>query len=129
MKLIVGLGNPGALYEGNRHNIGFLVADRLAAAHHILISKKRFKTTLGKGLIESQEVVLIKPMTFMNRSGEAVKKALGDIDVHLVGDELPPSALAKEDGLDFGWPLMLIVLGLVAAECFMAMRFGHYRRQ
>jgi hypothetical protein len=60
---------------------------------------------------------------------DAVKKALGDIDVQLVGDELPPSALAKEDGLDFGWPLMLIVLGLVAAECFMAMRFGHYRRQ
>jgi hypothetical protein len=60
---------------------------------------------------------------------DAVKKALGDIDVHLVGDELPPNALAKEDGLDFGWPLMLIVLGLVAAECFMAMRFGHYRRQ
>ena len=76
MKLIVGLGNPGALYQRTRHNIGFQVVDRLAHTNHILISNKRFKTLYGKGWIDSQEVVLIKPMTFMNRSGEALKRAI-----------------------------------------------------
>lgn len=76
MKIIVGLGNPGPLYERSRHNVGFQVVDRFAAVHHILISTKRFKSLLGKGQIDSREIVLIKPMTFMNRSGEAVQKAL-----------------------------------------------------
>ena len=59
----------------------------------------------------------------------AVKQALGDIDVELEGDTLPPPALdANKAGSDFGWPFMLAVLIFVAAECFMAMRFGHYRR-
>ncbi len=74
--MIVGLGNPCSLYEGSRHNVGFMVVDRFASAHHILISTKRFKALLGKGLIQSKEVILMKPMTFMNRSGEAVGKAL-----------------------------------------------------
>lgn len=76
MKIIVGLGNPGPLYERSRHNVGFQVVDRFAAVHHILISTKHFKSLLGKGQIDSREIVLIKPMTFMNRSGEAVQKAL-----------------------------------------------------
>jgi hypothetical protein len=59
----------------------------------------------------------------------AVKKALGDIDVELEGDTLPPAALdVNRAGSDFGWPFMLAVLLFVSAECFMAMRFGHYRR-
>lgn len=80
MKLIVGLGNPGAQYEGSRHNIGFLVVDRLATAHHIQISTTRFKAIFGRGCIDSQDVVLIKPLTFMNLSGEAVRKALAFFD-------------------------------------------------
>jgi hypothetical protein len=59
----------------------------------------------------------------------AIKHALGDIDVQLEGDSLPPPALdVTKAGSDFGWPFMLAVLIFVAAECFMAMRFGHYRR-
>lgn len=76
MRLIVGLGNPGARYEGSRHNIGFLVVDRLAVEHHIQISTTRFKAIFGEGWINSQQVVLLKPMTFMNLSGEAVQRAL-----------------------------------------------------
>jgi hypothetical protein len=60
---------------------------------------------------------------------EAIKKALGDIDVQLAGDVLPESALAKDEGTDLGWIVMVAVLGLVGAECLMAMRFGHYRRK
>lgn len=85
MKIIVGLGNPGSQYERTRHNIGFLVVDRLSAIHRILIATKRFKALLGRGLISSQEVLLIKPMTFMNQSGEAVQKALDFFNI-AVGD-------------------------------------------
>lgn len=75
MKIIVGLGNPGTQYRMSRHNIGFQVVDRLARLNHIPIRTKRFKSLYGTGWIDSQQVVLSKPMTFMNRSGEAVKKA------------------------------------------------------
>ena len=59
----------------------------------------------------------------------AIRRALGDVEVQLEADTLPAAALAEaRGGNDFGWPFMLIGLALVAAECFMAMRFGHYRR-
>jgi len=76
VKVIVGLGNPGVHYEGTRHNIGFQVVDRLAEINHIFISTKRFKSLYGTGWIDSERVILVKPMTFMNRSGEAVKKVI-----------------------------------------------------
>ncbi|MCJ7803551.1 MAG: aminoacyl-tRNA hydrolase, partial [Desulfobacterales bacterium] len=75
MKIIVGLGNPGIPYRMTRHNIGFQVVDRLAKLNHIPIRTKRFKSLYGTGWIDSQQVVLAKPRTFMNRSGEAVKRA------------------------------------------------------
>ena len=75
MKIIVGLGNPGTAYRMSRHNIGFQVVDHLAKISHLSIRTKRFKFLYGTGYIDSEQVVLAKPMTFMNRSGEAVKKA------------------------------------------------------
>ncbi len=76
MKVIVGLGNPGVHYERTRHNIGFQVVDRLAEINHILISTKRNKSLYGTGWIDAERVILVKPMTFMNRSGEAVQKTV-----------------------------------------------------
>jgi PTH1 family peptidyl-tRNA hydrolase len=75
VKIIVGLGNPGTAYRISRHNIGFQVVDRLAKISHLSIRTKRFRSLYGTGCIDSEQVVLAKPMTFMNRSGEAVKKA------------------------------------------------------
>jgi PTH1 family peptidyl-tRNA hydrolase len=75
VKIIVGLGNPGIQYRMSRHNIGFQVMDHLAVINHLSVRTKRFKSLYGAGWIDSQQVVLVKPMTFMNRSGEAVKKA------------------------------------------------------
>jgi PTH1 family peptidyl-tRNA hydrolase len=77
------MGNPGVQYQGSRHNIGFQVIERLAIINHIFISYKRFKTLYGTGWIDSQEVVLAKPMTFMNRSGEAVKKLVNFFAVRM----------------------------------------------
>ncbi len=76
MKIIVGLGNPGISYRMTRHNIGFLAVDRLAKVNRTSIRSKRFKSLFGTGWIDSQQAVFVKPMTFMNRSGEAVRGAV-----------------------------------------------------
>lgn len=74
--LVVGLGNPGERYALTPHNLGFLVADRLAARHGIHIGRKVAMALVGAGRIASAPVVLAKPQTYMNRSGSAVKALL-----------------------------------------------------
>lgn len=73
MKLIVGLGNPTAQYAGTRHNVGFDVIDKLADKYNIAVDTLKHKGAYGKGRIEGQSVILLKPMTFMNLSGESVR--------------------------------------------------------
>ncbi len=70
--LIVGLGNPGREYAGNRHNIGFMTADRWAAAHGILFNKIQHHAIIAQGRVGGQRVIIAKPQTFMNDSGRAV---------------------------------------------------------
>ena len=76
MFLIVGLGNPGKQYEHTRHNIGFDVMDALAEKYNISISEKKHKALCGKGVINGVKVVLAKPQTYMNLSGESVAELL-----------------------------------------------------
>ena len=76
MYLVVGLGNPGEKYAYTRHNIGFDVMDALADKYNISISEKKHKALCGKGVIGGQKVVLAKPQTFMNLSGESVAELL-----------------------------------------------------
>ena len=73
--LIVGLGNPGKQYENNRHNVGFHAIDKLAEKHGIEVKSSRFHALVGEGMIGEHHVLLLKPQTFMNLSGEAVKAA------------------------------------------------------
>ena len=72
MKLIVGLGNPTDKYEGTRHNVGFEVIDRLVDKYGIGLDTVKHKGIYGKGKIEGETVILLKPMTYMNLSGESV---------------------------------------------------------
>jgi len=72
MKIVVGLGNPGSRYEATRHNVGFLVIDRLARELGITVNKSQNQALLGEGRIDSSKVLLVKPQTYMNNSGEAV---------------------------------------------------------
>lgn len=72
MHLIVGLGNPGAEYTGTRHNVGFEVIDVLARRHGISVQRRDFQSVVGDGSIEGERVILARPMTYMNLSGEAV---------------------------------------------------------
>ncbi len=73
MYLIVGLGNPGGKYTFTRHNIGFLFADYLSRKEKISLSKNKFNTLFGKGRLGGEEIILAKPQTFMNLSGEGVR--------------------------------------------------------
>lgn len=76
MKIIIGLGNPGRQYEDTRHNAGFMVVDKFADKHGVDISKARFNALLGEVFVNGEKVVLVKPMTYMNNSGQAVGEVL-----------------------------------------------------
>ena len=76
MFLIVGLGNPGKKYERTRHNIGFDAIDYIAEKYHISVTDNKHKAICGKGVINGQKVILAKPQTFMNLSGESVREII-----------------------------------------------------
>ncbi|MGI6751438.1 MAG: aminoacyl-tRNA hydrolase [Anaerovoracaceae bacterium] len=76
MYIIVGLGNPGRRYAGTKHNVGFITVDILAEKHGIKINKIKFKALVGEGIISGQKVLLVKPQTFMNLSGESVREVV-----------------------------------------------------
>lgn len=75
MYIIAGLGNPGRQYAHTRHNAGFEAIDRLADAYRISIETKKFQALCGTGVIEGQKVLLVKPQTYMNLSGESIRAA------------------------------------------------------
>lgn len=77
MKLVCGLGNPGRAYAKHRHNIGFHIIDELAKRHDIPVAKKAFAAKVGIGKIADEQIVLAKPQTFMNLSGNAVSPLFG----------------------------------------------------
>ena len=93
MKLIVGLGNPGAKYARNRHNIGFMALDRIADDHGFAAWKGKFQGSVSEGRFGSDRAVLLKPETFMNNSGQSVQAAMkfykiDPVDVIVFHDEL-----------------------------------------
>lgn len=93
MKLFVGLGNPGRKYEQNRHNIGFMAVDRIAADHGFAPWRARFQGEVSEGRLGAERIVLLKPQTFMNLSGQSVGEAmrfykLEPADVTVFHDEL-----------------------------------------
>lgn len=76
MYIIAGLGNPGKKYENTRHNIGFITLDFLAERHDIKINKIKHKALVGEGRISGQKVLLVKPQTYMNLSGESLREVM-----------------------------------------------------
>ena len=106
MHLIVGLGNPGDKYRHNRHNIGFMALDRMAGDHGLGPWKARFQGLTAEGRIGAARVVLLKPQTFMNLSGQSVSEAMRYLkltpgDVIVLHDELdlaPGKCRLKEGG-------------------------------
>ena len=105
MRLFVGLGNPGAKYARNRHNIGFTAVDEIARRHGFSPWRRRFQGETSEGSLDGERVILLKPATFMNESGRAVQEALnffkltlGDITVFQDELELPPGKMRVKVG-------------------------------
>jgi len=87
MYLIAGLGNPGREFANTKHNIGFITIDYLAEKHDIKVKKIKHKALVGEGIISGEKVLLLKPQTYMNLSGESIKKAVDYYDIdsdHLI---------------------------------------------
>ena len=99
MYIIVGLGNPKKEYDNTRHNIGFDVIDVLADKNRIGVSEKKHKALIGKGIIAGQKVVLVKPQTFMNLSGESVREV---IDYYKIDEESELIVISDDISLDVG---------------------------
>ena len=97
MKLVVGLGNPGRTYQWTRHNLGFWIVERLARQHGIKLAKRGLRSVYGLGQVGQVAVVLAKPMTYMNLSGDAVSRLIRFFRV-------PPQDLTVlQDDLDLPW--------------------------
>lgn len=76
MFLLVGLGNPGREYENTRHNVGFEAIDKISYEYNIPIKRERFKGVFGEGQISNEKVILLKPTTYMNLSGESLREII-----------------------------------------------------
>ncbi|ADU66028.1 peptidyl-tRNA hydrolase [Desulfurispirillum indicum S5] len=93
MKLIVGLGNPGAQYRNHRHNIGFMVVERIAQKLGVPSFRQKFSGLLGEGTFAQQKILLLMPQTYMNLSGDSVSQVLGwhklsPVDMIVIQDDL-----------------------------------------
>ena len=99
MYIIVGLGNPKREYENTRHNIGFDVIDALADKYGISVNEGKHKGLIGKGMIESQKVILVKPLTYMNLSGECVHSVM---DFYKADPETELIVISDDISLDVG---------------------------
>jgi len=132
MKLVVGLGNPGREYAATRHNIGFMVIDRLAINLGIKIEKKMLKALVGQGQVNGEKVILAKPQTFMNLSGEAVgmllswfKLAASDLLVIYDDLDLPPGKLRlRAGGGSGGHKGVQSIIQVIGTEYFTRVRIG-----
>ncbi len=131
MKLWVGLGNPGRQYAGHRHNIGFMALDRIAAEHGFSPWRSRFQAQAAEGRLGGEKLMLLKPQTFMNRSGQAVGEAaryfkLGAADVTVFHDELdlaPGKCRVKQGGGHAGHNGLRSIIEHLGAD-FARVRLG-----
>ena len=106
MVLIVGLGNPGRLYEKGRHNAGFMVVDHLALDLQIPVEQKKFVALSGRGKIEDTQVIFVKPLSYMNLSGEAVRRFF---DFYKM--ERPEDVIVVHDDLDLPFSVIRLKAG------------------
>lgn len=132
MKLIVGLGNPGKEYENTRHNVGFMTMDRLAQDMNVSISTSKFKGEYVKFKYNGEDMILLKPMTYMNNSGESVIQVMNyfkiDVkDLLVIYDDMdmPTGKLRlRETGSAGGHNGMKSIIAHVGTQSFKRIRVG-----
>lgn len=130
--IIAGLGNPGIQYENTRHNAGFMTVDTLAAKHGFSIKKLKFKSLVGDAVISGKRCLVMKPSTFMNKSGEAITEAAAfykipteRIIVCYDDISLPPSKLRiRRKGSDGGHNGIKSIIYLTGSEDFPRIKIG-----
>ncbi|MCH5274635.1 MAG: aminoacyl-tRNA hydrolase [Lachnospiraceae bacterium] len=133
MFIIVGLGNPGREYEDTRHNIGFHVIETLAEQEQIPVLEKKHRALIGKGYIGGQKVILAKPLTYMNLSGESVRELVDYYKIDereeliIVSDDisLPPGQLRlRKKGSAGGHNGLKNIIAHLGHEEFMRLKMG-----
>lgn len=132
MKVIVGLGNPTDQYKGTRHNVGYMAIDRIAEANRININQHKFKAMVGSGIIGGSKVLLVKPLTYMNLSGESIrpimdfyKLDLSDILVIYDDISLEPGVLRlRTKGSAGGHNGMKNIISHLGTQEFVRVRVG-----
>jgi len=134
MRLIVGLGNPGARYARNRHNIGFMAAEAIARRYAFAAPRSRFKGELSEGVVAGERRLLLRPQTFMNASGEAVLAAMSFYkiapgDIVVIHDELdlrPGKMRVKRGGGSAGHNGLRSIDAMIGADYWrVRMGIGH----
>ncbi len=132
LKLVVGLGNPGRIYDNSRHNLGFRCINRFARDHGIRFEKQRSKSRVGFGRVDGESVILAKPQTFMNLSGESVgplvqyyRIGLEDLLVIYDDVDLPLGTLRiREKGGAAGHNGMKSIIQHLGSQAFPRIRVG-----
>ncbi len=133
MFVIVGLGNPGKKYENTRHNAGFIAMDALADKYGISITEKKHKALCGSGVIEGNKVVLVKPQTFMNLSGESVRSIMDfykidpEEDMLVIYDDIslaPGNIRIRKKGSAGGHNGIKSIIAHAGTQNFMRIKVG-----
>lgn len=132
MKLIVGLGNPGIRYAMTRHNVGFWVIDRLSEEWGIPVHQEKWKASMGSGRVGEERVILLKPLTYMNLSGESVRPALewlkgGPDDLVVIYDDLdlaPGQIRLRTKGSSGGHRGMQSIIDHLGTNKFKRVKIG-----
>ncbi len=133
MFVIVGLGNPEKKYDGTRHNIGFAVIDALADKYNISIKDKKHKALCGTGVIEGVKVMLVKPLTYMNLSGDSVADVMNfykldpEEDMLIVYDDIslaPGNIRVRKKGSAGGHNGIKSIIARCGTQNFMRVRVG-----
>ena len=130
--LVVGLGNPGKQHEGTRHNAGFLALDTIAQKHHTEIKRIKFKGTVGECVLGGKKVLLLKPSTYMNLSGQSVQEAmqfykLPPEKVLVIFDDInldPGKLRIRRKGSDGGHNGMKNIIYLAGSDQFPRIKLG-----
>ncbi|ASW42083.1 aminoacyl-tRNA hydrolase [Clostridium isatidis] len=132
MFLIVGLGNPGKEYDNTRHNIGFETVDYIANKYNIDINRKKFKGVCGEGFINNTKVILLKPSTYMNLSGESVAEAMNfyklkNEDLIIIYDDISLEVgrlRIREKGSAGGHNGIKSIISNLSSEAFPRIKIG-----
>ena len=133
MHIIAGLGNPGREYAHTRHNVGYDTLDILADKHSISVDTTKFKGLIGKGIINGEKVILLKPLTYMNLSGESIREAVDyyktdpETELIVIYDDIyldPGNIRIRKQGSAGGHNGMKNIISHLGTEIFPRVRIG-----